>query len=285
MKKKKKNIFIRFFQAIGRGIKNFFLYLFYLALYIAVMPLTRSKIRGKENVNPKDEARVFIANHYEIYGPVIMFTKFPYKFRPWVIDKIMDPKTVEEQMALGVYNSNNFQKFPKWIKVLAVKAVRSLMIFTMHHAKAISVSRENIRANFKTMEESVETLKKGKAILIFPELAYVKEGVGEFQTGFEHLGKFYYQKTGKKISFYPVFVSQFNKEVYIEKPIVYNPENNSMEEKQKIVTYLHDSMVNLYKTKEIPRREEFEKKQSEKLARKNKKLKNKNKKDKIKESE
>ena len=59
----------------------------------------------------------------------------------------------------------------------------------MHHAKGISVSREDLRANLETMRISSETLQKKKAIVIFPELWYRKEGVGEFQTGFEFIGE------------------------------------------------------------------------------------------------
>ena len=241
--KKKQSFFIRFFSAISYGFRQFFLFLQYIMLYIFVAPFVRCKVKGKKNVN-KHHKKIFIANHYEIYGPVAMFLRFPYKFRPWVIDKIMTPESVEQQMSISVYN--NFPKFPMWFKKLVVKSIRNLMIFTMKHAKAISVSRENPRDNLKTMQISSETLKKGTNILIFPELSYVESGVGVFQTGFEHLAKFHYQKTGDIVSFYPVFVSKENKTIYIEKPITYNPQNDPNEEKQRITSYLRESMLDSY---------------------------------------
>ena len=241
---KKRNIFVRFFCAIGRGIKNFFLYLFFLLLYVIFNPVVKSRVRGKKNVRKDDEARVFVANHYEIFGPVAMYMRFPYKFRPWVIDKIMDPESVEEQMGLSVYN--NFPKFPMWFKKIAVKSIRSLMVFTMKHAKAIRVSRENPRENIKAMQESVKTLEKGTSVVIFPEILYRESGIGEFYTGFEHLGKYYYQKTGKKISFYPVFISKQEKQMFIEKPVIFNPENDVNDEKLRITSYLRDKMLDSY---------------------------------------
>lgn len=240
---KRKNIFARFFGAIGHGLKQFSLYLQFLGLYIIVKPLMPAKTKGKGNVR-KNDIKVFVTNHYEVYGPVIMYLRFPYNFRPWVIDRIMTPESVEAQMSTGVYN--NFPKFPMWFKKLAVKALRNLMVFTMKHANAISVSRENPRANIKTLQESTALLNKGKNILIFPEESYVTSGVGKFQTGFEHLAKYYHQKTGKCISFYPVFISKQNKTIYIEKPITFNPENDTNDEKQKIVEYLYDSMIDSY---------------------------------------
>lgn len=241
---KKRNFFVRFFSFIGHGIKNFFLYIGFLLLYIFVNPFVKSKVRGKKNVRKNDEARVFVANHYEIFGPVAMYLRFPYKFRPWVIDKIMTPESVEAQMSISVYN--NFPKYPMWFKKIVVKSLKNMMVFTMNHAKAIRVSRENFRENLITMQESTETLNKNISILIFPELSYTESGVGVFQSGFEHLGKYYYQKTGKKISFYPVFISKQEKQMFIEKPIIYDPNKDTNEQKHEIVYYLRDKMLDCY---------------------------------------
>ena len=246
----KKNPLKTFFSIIGNAIKNFFMALSFWTLYIFGKPFVRCKVIGKKIVSKNDEARVFVANHYEIYGPITIFLHFPFKFRPWIIDKMASPESIEEQMSLGVYSK--FEKYPMWLKKLAVKTLKHFVLYTLtKRAKGIPVSRDNPRANIKTMHDSMETLNKGKNIVIFPEEHYVQEGVGEFQTGFEHLAKYYYQKTGKKITFYPIFISQINKKMYIEKPIIYNPENDHNDEKKRITTYLHDEMVNLYLKHEI----------------------------------
>jgi len=246
----KKNPIKSFFCAIGRGIKNFFMGLTFWILYILGKPFIRCKVVGKKNVSKTDEARVFVTNHYEIYGPIAIFLRFPYKFRPWIIDKMMSPESVEQQMGLGIYSK--FPKYPMWLKKIVVKALKNIVVYTLSkRAKGIPVYRDNPRANIKTMQESVKTLEKGKNIVIFPEETYVEEGVGEFLTGFEHLAKYYHQKTGKKITFYPVFISQIGKKMFIEKPIVYNPDNDPNEEKIKITNYLHDTMVESYIKNEI----------------------------------
>lgn len=249
MEKKKRNIFVRFFCAIGRCIKNFFLWLEYCLIFIIFSPKARCKVVGKKNILKTDEARVFVSNHYEIFGPIATYLCFPIKYKPWVIDKMLDQKKVEDQMRISVYN--NFPKYPMWFKKFVIRAIRDLMVFVMKRAGAISVSREDIRANIKTMQISTKYLNKKFAILIFPEETYVESGVGKFQTGFEHLGKYYYQKTGKKISFYPTFVSQKNKKYYIGEPIVYDPTAPANEEKSRIVDYLRNSMVKIYEENEV----------------------------------
>lgn len=246
----KKNPIKTFFSAIGRGFRNFLSFLIFWIVYIFGKPFIRCKTIGKENLLNNDEARVFVANHYEIYGPIAIFLRFPYKFRPWVIDKLTTPESVEEHMGLGIYSK--FPKYPMWLKKIVVKTLKNVVVYTLtKRAKGIPVSRDNPRANVKTMQESIKTLESGKSLVIFPEETYVESGVGDFQTGFEHLAKYYHQKTGKKISFYPIFISQINKKMYIEKPIVFNPNNDPNEEKQKITTYLHDTMVKSYENNEL----------------------------------
>ena len=125
------------------------------------------------------------------------------------------------------------------------------MVFTMKAFKGISVSRDNVRANIKTMQISSDTLEKKKAILIFPEKFYVKQGIGPFMKGFEHIGKYHFQKTGKKITFYPMFTSFKNKTIYIGEPIIYNPEIDNNIQKDKIINHLRNEMVNLYFENEV----------------------------------
>ena len=272
---KKKNIFIRFFSAIGRGIRYVLTFILYCILYIIARPFTRCKVKGKENLDKNDEARVFISNHYQMYGPLAIFMNFPYKFRPWIIDKMMDEKLVEHQMGLMVYNE--FKKVPKFIKWIVLKFVKNLMVFCMRRARGISVSRDNPRANIKAMQISTDTMLKNQAVLIFPEKDYVNEGVGIFMQGFEHIGKYFYQKTGKKISFYPMFISQKLKTMYIGKPITFNPEADQNEEKNRIVTYLRDEMVKTYTEMEvnnpklIAKKQKQEAKQKKKQEKQNKK--------------
>ena len=241
----KKNIFKTILDLFLALIRNAIFFLFYIIAFPFVFLFVKGKVKGKENLNKDDEARIFVANHYEVYGPFIAYMHFPYSFRPWIIDKMIDPKTVEEHMSIGIYNQ--FPKFPKWLKFIFIKISKNLMVFFMKTiARGISVSRDNIRKNITTMQISTETLEKGESILIFPEASAVKEGVGEFMTGFEHIGKYYHQKTGKKVSFYPMFISKINQTMYIGKPIVFNPDNDSNEEKDRIVNTLRDRMVNDY---------------------------------------
>lgn len=239
-----KNIFLKPIIFLLKLLEFILLGSIFGVIFLLAQPFIWCWTKGKNNVQKTDEARVFVANHYEIYGPLIMFMRFPFKFRPWVIDKMCEPKSIEKQMSIGFYN--NYKWLPKWFKVILVKIAKRLVLFAIKFARPIPVSRDNPRANIKTLQTSVDVLNKKTNIVIYPELSSVKEGVGEFMSGFEHIGKYFYQKTGKKVSFYPVFVSKKKNTMFIEKPIIYNPDNDANQEKERIVKELHDSIENSY---------------------------------------
>lgn len=267
---KKENAFKRFFKKINRLIINFFCFLFYIIVWPILKICVRCKIKGKENINSEDEARIFVANHYEMYGPIAMYLNFHIKFRPWIIDKMLEPELITERMKLMAYQ--NFKHFPKWFKNLVINIVKEPIIYILSKkAKGISVSQNNLKANLKTFKITAETLEKNQAVLIFPEYTYVKEGVGTFQSGFEHVAKYYYKQTGKKITFYPIFISKINKTINVEKPIVYNPENENNFEKERIVTYLRNEMVHSYETNEVNTKKYVKRKekQRKKMLKKN----------------
>lgn len=238
--KKKKNAFVRFFCAIGRGIRTFFLSLIFIIIYIFIWPFFLCKVKGKENVRDDDEARVFLANHYEIFGPMAIYFSFPYKFRPWIIDKMMEPESVEQQMSYMIMS--NYKHVPVWLKKFVIHSLKHLMIFIMNVARGISVSREKPRMAIKTFEISTETLEKKEAVVIFPELLYVQEGIGEFQTGFEHFAKYYHKKTNKHVTIYPVFISKELHTMYIGEPTKFDPEENNVD----LIKLMHDNTEALY---------------------------------------
>lgn len=249
----KKNNFIKCLLFPLKCLEFIIFSILFVIIFLLVQPFVWCFPKGKKNVKKDDEARVFITNHYEIFGPIAIFLRFPFKSRIWVIDKMCDEETIEKQMSIGFYN--NFKWIPKFIKVIIVKLTKRFVLFIIRFARPIPVSRDNPRANIKTMQTSTNVLNKKISIIIFPELNAVKQGVGEFMTGFEYLGKYFYQKTGKKISFYPVFISKKKASMYIEKPVIFNPDNDPTKEKQRIVNNLRAAMIKSYTEHELKPKE------------------------------
>ena len=234
---KKQSVLTRALKSIAFGLNCFVIFM----LAIITFPFVKSKVIGKENVKKDDEARVFLANHYELFGPATCFLSFPYKNRVWVLDKMVNPKLMEEHMGLMIYR--DFKKVPRFVKKIAIKVVKNLLLTAIKLAGGIPVSRGYSMKNIAAMQQSVATFEQGKSILIFPEKDYVKQGIGELMDGFVYLGNYCYSKTGKKVSFYPMFISQKKRRICISEPIRYNPENSSSVEKDRIVAYIKEEMT------------------------------------------
>jgi len=243
---KKPSIIRRILRSIAFG--TYCLTIFIIGIF--AFPFVRSKVIGKENVSKDDEAKVFLGNHYELFGPATCFLSLPYKTRVWALDKMMDPEQMEEQMGLMVYR--DFKKVPKFIKKIVIKVVKNLLLTAIKLAGGIPVSRGYSMKNLVAMQQSVDTFEKGKSILIFPEKDYVKQGIGVIMDGFTFLGSYCHSKTGKKVSFYPMFISKKKRRICISKPIVYNPENSPTEEKERIVSYVIEEMTKSYEMLETP---------------------------------
>lgn len=250
MEKKKKNIILVAISAIFGFFGKIIMGIILGVLIILAHIFIRCKVKGKGNVT-EDEGRVFISNHYELFGPISTMLFFPYKCRPWIIDKMLDAEKVEEQMGLLIYRE--YKKVPMWLKKIALKIVKNFMIFTLKLYKGIPVSRDNFRKNLSSLELSAKLMSEGKPIMIWPEKYYVKEGVGPFMSGFEHLAKYYYQKTGKCLTFYPLFTSFKNKTIYIGKPIKFDPKADTQTEKLRLVNGIRNQMVDMYFETEVLR--------------------------------
>ncbi|MBQ8451768.1 MAG: hypothetical protein IJ538_03220 [Clostridia bacterium] len=251
VEKKKKNIFLRILSFLGKCIAYpIFTILFGLIWLIGELVL-HSKVVGKKYIRKDDEARVFIANHYELYGPTIFILKFPYRSIPWIMDGMMEPELIDHQIGMNVYN--NYKFIPKFIKKMFMAFFKPFVLFVFHHLlHAISVSRDYPKKNIITMKKSIAVLEKGKPLFICPEFDYHTEGgVGTFFSGFETIAKFYYKKTGKRISFYPIYISKINKKMYIGKPVVFNPNEDMNVEQERIVSTLHRKMERMWRVFEV----------------------------------
>ena len=92
----------------------------------------------------------------------------------------------------------------------------------------------------KTFDLSVDELEKGENLLIMSDVHYAQEGkeIGEIYTGFLHLGKLYYKRTGKRLSFVAMSINRKEKYLRFGEPIVFDPTVPFAQEKERITEAL-----------------------------------------------
>ncbi|MFO7611867.1 MAG: hypothetical protein R6W99_05190 [Clostridia bacterium] len=206
-------------------------------------PLLKHSVEGVENVRGKDPA-VFVCNHKEIYGPVVTNLYMPFICRPWIINGMVERDKIYDHLING-YNMKN-SRLPASLKKAYCRFLTPIMHWAMNSVEPIPVFKDEGKDIIKTISLTVEALEQEDNILLFPEDNSRTDGYtdkpGEFFTGFAHIGKAYYKKTGKAVSFYPVYADSERKTLFIGRGIEYDKRNTPLDEKSRIVSHLKESM-------------------------------------------
>ena len=211
-----------------------------------VRPFFPSKCVGKHKIKTNNGPVIFVANHYEVYGPIIAVLRMPTSFRPWVINQMLDDDLIEAQMVGGI---DKIRFLPKFVKKRLPKVLKRFMKYILTAMDPIPVYRGNLREVVTTINLTVEAMQQGDNIMLFPEnpdVAYNSQGgVDKFYSGFAEIGSSYFKKTGKCTTFYPVYISKKKKKIFVGDGIKFDSSMPKAEEKRRIAQELHDSMTQM----------------------------------------
>jgi len=222
-----------------------------LVIFI-LRPFFYSKVIGADSVRLEpDTSAIFTCNHGELWGPIVTNLFIPFSFRPWVIDEIAVPE------ASSTYLYTNTIKRQRWIperlKWPVTHLVSAFLQWVMRSLDSIPVYRDNPRALVGTFRETAQAMQAGDNILIFPEnpndpgqaqAGYLREGVGEFFKGFAMAAQIYYQRTGKRAQFYPIYADKKKHTLAFGRPTRYDPDFEG-DEQQRIADYLRAEMLRM----------------------------------------
>ena len=204
------------------------------------------EVVGQENL-PEGPA-IVAGNHSQMFGPVSAELYFPGKHSTWCISDMMEKDKVAEYAYQDFWSKKPAFARPFFKLLSLLIPSLSQVIFT--NADTIPVYRD--RRIMKTFQLTADKLDKDAKVVIFPE-EYEEHNniVHHFQRGFIHTAKFYYRHCGKALPFVPMYVCPALGCIVIGKPIVYDPENKTEEEAERICTYLEDAVSEL--AYELPR--------------------------------
>lgn len=220
------------------------------------------KAQGRENVHPDDENPiVYLCNHGDLHGPIAAWLTIPTEKRPWSIAYIST--TVETAEAyLYKYDWSVKTWMPDKLRHLMAHIIAWFAVWaTQNLLEAVPVWRDSPRQLINTFRLTVEALQCGDNLLIFPENpnasgvdhGYEREGLGELFSGFAMLAQIYYNKTGKRCRFLPMFAHQKTRTVRFGTEIVYDPQNDPTDERNRISDEAAAQMLAMYHDLEASR--------------------------------
>lgn len=191
----------------------------------------RPHLRGAEKVTAP---AVLVTRHQNLYGPIAIMAWYPVPLRLWVIDKLAVPEVCREhyrtfvgpeRLHLGPFMSKVFAALYMPLVVRLVRSGNSIVVYRGH------------RDIVKTFEQSVQALCEGEILCLSPDIDYTstESGAVNMYTGFVHLARMYYRKTGKNLPFYPVYTSRRVDSIEVGDPVYLDPDKPFRDEKEHVV--------------------------------------------------
>ncbi len=198
------------------------------------------QIAGLENL--PEEPCIIAGNHCHMYGPIAAELYFPGKRKIWCAGQMMHLKDVP---------AYSFQDFwhdkPKWTlpfyKLLSY-LIAPFAVCLFGNAHTIAVYRDG--RIISTFRKTVESLAQGENVIIFPECYTPRNNIiYTFQDKYIDVAKLYHKRTGKALSFVPMYIAPMLKTVYLGKPTTFDPGAPMEQERARISEYLMTEVTKL----------------------------------------
>ena len=200
------------------------------------------RVYGAENID-RSRAAVFTCNHGRTSGPVTAVAFLPVRFRPWINACMLERGEATDTMMRTF--RDRFRLLGPKLKRRLIWHISGFVCHFLNSFEPIPVYKGMPKESAGTVKLSVDALERGENLLIFPEKPrdrYDEHSFKEFHTGFAAIGKAYYERTGRRLDFYPCFSDRKTHSFRIGKPVTYNPSGDPRAEKLRISTELQDSM-------------------------------------------
>ena len=200
-------------------------------------------LRGTENI--PQEPCIFVANHTQMNGPICAQLYFPGKRKIWCAHQMMHMKEVPDY-AFDDFWSQKPKKV-RWLYRLLSYLIAPVSACVFQNADTIAVYHDN--RLLSTFKQSIAALEDGYHIVIFPEGRQEHNHVVNlFQERFVDTAKLYYKRTGKAVSFVPVYIAPSRKEICFGKKVCFDPGAQMDEERRRICDYLMEAITQTAKS-------------------------------------
>ena len=185
----------------------------------------------------------------EGYNPVAESSAFTMYLEEKTMAVILQSKENGELLYSTVQDANTGNKTGKgfyqsgivieYLEDVKDKAIQADLI---NNANTIGVYHDN--RILSTFRQTVQQLQQGSSVVIFPEHD-VKHNhiVYDFQDKFIDIAKLYYKKTGKELSFVPMYIAPKLKKICLGKPVQFCAAKPMDAERSRICTYLMDEIT------------------------------------------
>ncbi|MFA6889721.1 MAG: hypothetical protein WCQ80_01720 [Bacilli bacterium] len=214
---------------------------FFYRLIMGCVRLVYIKYQVIEENSSQIGGNIYVSNHAQIHGPAGHQLYFPRPKRIWIIGEMLNRKEAADYSIMDFWP--NKSRWTKWFYILFSKIIISwLAPYIFSNANTIPVFKD-IRLR-QTINQTIDALNNGEDVIIFPEhrVPY-NRFINDFQEHFVDIAKRYVMRTGKSLQFFPMYTCSALKKILIGRPITYNPDSDSNEERTRIIDYLEHEIT------------------------------------------
>ena len=193
----------------------------------------KTAVEGLHNL--PDTPCIIVSNHAQMNGPIACELYFPGHRAIWCAGQMMHLKDVPAYAYQDFWSAK--PKYIRWFYKLLSYLIAPISVCVFNNAHTIAVHRDTRLIH--TFRQTVTALSEGANVVIFPECATPYNNiVNTFQDRFIDVAKLYYKRTGKAISFIPMYIAPKLHTMYLGSPIWFNPDTPIEEERLKLCQYL-----------------------------------------------
>ena len=176
------------------------------------------KVVGRENL--PDEPCIIVGNHAKMNAPIGCEHYFPGSHYTWTAGEMMHLREVPAYAYRDFWSQK--PRSVRWLFRIASYLIAPLAVCVFNGANTIPVYHDSRLLN--TFRLTLRRLQEGADIVIFPEHDVPYNHIlCDFQDKFVDVARLYYRKTGKSLSFVPLYLAPALKKMVYGEPVVFDP--------------------------------------------------------------
>ncbi len=200
----------------------------------------KMQVVGMENL--PDEPVMIVGNHTQMNGPIACELYAPGKHYTWCAAQMMHWKEVPAYAYQDFWSRK--PRWSRWFYRLLAYVITPLSVCVFNNADTIGVYHDSrVIGTFKT---TVKRLCEGANVVVFPEKDVpCNHIIYEFQDKFIDIARLYYKKTGRALTFVPLYIAPAHKTMHLGTPIRFDAQAPMEQERRRICRYLMEAITAL----------------------------------------
>ena len=198
----------------------------------------RTAVVGAENL--PDGPCIVVGNHCQMNGPIACELDFPGQHWTWCAGEMMHLGDVPAYAFRDFWSAK--PKAVRWLYRIASYLIAPLSVCVFNNANCIGVYHDT--RILSTFHETVEKLQGGASVIIFPETdPPVSNILSAFQDRFVTVARQYVRRSGKPLSFVPLYLAPALRTMYLGEPVPFDPDAPSHDECRRVCALLTERIT------------------------------------------